>query len=123
MFKSQSASLLIIVIAIIAIVLMHHSPDILLSIDSVHIALDILAITLFLSLIVVCIKRPLLETNTLPLSISLFVCESVILALRNRHDMTEVIGQLPLKQQLEAIRFMEFLQKADAPDVEGFVEF
>jgi hypothetical protein len=43
------------------------------------------------------------------LSEKILVYETVIAALKNRTDMAAVLSSFPLDQQLEAIRFMEFM--------------
>ncbi len=39
----------------------------------------------------------------------LTIYETVIFALRKNMDMTKMLTQFPMNQQLEAIRFMEFI--------------
>ena len=41
----------------------------------------------------------------------LTIYETVISALRNKRDMTELTDQLPMEYQVEVVRFMEFLEE------------
>lgn len=116
--KLQSDSLLLVAaIAIIGIMFLHHIPHLLSFAKLAHSTMDILSIFLASSLIVVGVKsiRYSLGANKVPLSTSLTACEEVTLALRNQTNMTEVIEQMPMDHQLEAIRFMEFLEKGSTP--------
>jgi len=49
----------------------------------------------------------------------LFVYETVIQALKNQTEMTEVLSKFPISQQLEAIRFMEFMEGYQTPPTDS----
>jgi len=53
------------------------------------------------------------DSSTLTLHERLIIYEAVISALKNQLDMTEKLEQFPPEQQLEAIRFMQFLSDGD----------
>lgn len=109
--ESESTSLLLAAIAIVGEVFLHHDSFALSLDEQTHAAIDVLVIFLAITFVISLVKR--LRAKKVSLSSSLAVCDAVTFALRNQLSMAEVIEKLPMDQQLEAVRFMEYLDKTE----------